>query len=507
MFDATSFLKIYAAKRAYEHRRLVPDRCQEAQLKWLCGRASGTVFGKQHGLGAIRSVEDYQKAVPIRSYEEFWHEYFKGTFPRLENILWPGLIKLYAVSSGTSSASTKYLPISPEMLQSNKKAALDLLVYHLQNFPGSKIFGGRNFFLGGSAELVEEAPGIFSGDLSGIVAKTLPFWVKPWYYPPLELALIKNWEEKMEVFAKNCPLDSIRLLSGVPSWILIFLDYIKKSFPSRGTHLKDFFPNLEILVHGGVNFAPYLQQLQELMKGSKAQLRETYPASEGFIAIADRAYGEGLRMNLDTGIFYEFVPIEELDSPNPTRHWIKNVEKDVNYALIMTTCAGLWSYKIGDTVRFVDFNPPRILVTGRTSYMMSAFGEHLIGEEIETAIAKAAESIGESIADYSVGALYPTNASELGGHLFIIEFTRNNVSDEAIKDFSRCLDQELQRNDDYKAHRADGFGLQAPCVKIVPKGTFNAWMKSRGKLGGQNKVPRIINDQELFTNLRNFSEV
>ncbi len=498
-------MKIYAAWRTKHLARMDARASQRIELLKLLDNAKNTKFGREHDFSKIRTVEEYQAAVPVRSYDDFWQTYMKQAFPRLENLLWPGVIPCYAVSSGTSTGATKYLPMTNEMWASNRKAGLDLLVYHLQHFPGSSIFGGINFFLGGSTKLVEEAPGIYSGDLSGIAAKKMPWWAKLRYFPPEDLALIENWEEKIDVFARRCPLDDIRLWSGVPSWLLIFFDHLKKVYPERGEKLKDYFPNLEIIAHGGVNFSPYRSRFDELLEGSRAQLREVCPASEGFMAIADRGPGEGMRVNLDHGIFYEFIPVEELDSENPVRHWAANIEKDVNYAVILTTCAGLWSYKIGDTVRFVDTSPPRFLITGRTSYMMSAFGEHLIGEEIENAVSEAAMSIHRSVTDYSVGALYPATPRELGGHLFIVEFAAGGIADREKEAFAAALDRGLCANDDYKAHRAEGFGLKAPEVRVTPPGTFAAWMKSRGKLGGQNKVPRIINDQELFNNLKAFT--
>ena len=504
LLNATPFLKFYASRRMKALASMDFISVQQQQLKYLLRRAQKTEFGRAHDFASIKSVEEYQRAVPVRSYDDFWNLYFKKHFPRINNITWPGLYTMYAVSSGTSTGATKYLPLTKEMNRSNKKAGLDLLAYHIHNFPGSRIFGGKNFFLGGSTDLVEESPGVLSGDLSGIVAKYLPFWAKPWYFPPKELALLKNWEEKIEAFATKAPLDDIRLLSGVPSWLLIYFENLKRIFPEKGTKIKDFFPNLEVLVHGGVNFAPYQRQFSELLEGSRTQLREVYPASEGFIAIADRGPGEGMRMCLDHGIFYEFVPVDELESSNPTRHWVGNIQKDVNYAVIMTTCAGLWSYRIGDTVRFVDLNPPRLLVTGRTSYMMSAFGEHLIGEEIENAVSTAADSIGKSVTDYSVGAVFPKDIHDIGGHLFVIEFADGIPSDVELVEFKKRLDRELCVNDDFKAHRAEGYGLKAPEVRAVKPGTFAAWMKSRGKLGGQHKVPRIINDQGLFENLQGF---
>jgi hypothetical protein len=240
-----------------------------------------------------------------------------------------------------------------------------------------------------------------------------------------------------------------------------------------------------------------------LLQGSHAETREVYPASEGFMAVADRGDGEGLRLILDMGLFFEFVPVEELESPTPTRHWIDTVQKDVNYAVALSTCAGLWAYILGDTVRFVDLDPPRVLITGRTSYMLSPFGEHLIAEEIETAVARAAEAIGAGVNDYAVGALFPRTEGDLGRHLFIVEFAEERIDDRRLETFTRVLDRSLEDlNSDYRTHRR--YAMKGPKVHALRPGTFAAWMKSRGQLGAQHKVPRIINDQDLFASLRAF---
>lgn len=358
--------------------------------------------------------------------------------------------------------------------------------------------------LGGSTELVEMQPGIFSGDLSGIAVKTMPWWARRRYFPPEELALLKNWEEKIERFSQESLAANIRMISGVPSWMLIFFKRLFELRPAAQGRLAGVYPNLELVTHGGVQFSPYLEQFKSLLSGSHAELREVYPASEGFIAVADRGYGEGLRLMLDNEIFFEFVPVEELDKSEPIRHHIGEIEVGVNYAVVMTTCAGLWSYIIGDTVKFVDRNPPRLLVSGRTSYYLSAFGEHLIAEEIDDGVSTAATAAGITVTDYSVGALYPKHPGELGGHLFIIEASAE-LRGESLNSFVTTLDARLQkRNEDYEAHRARGFGLNPPKVFFVPPGTFAAWMKSRGKLGGQNKVPRIMTNRELFDGLRSF---
>jgi hypothetical protein len=275
--------------------------------------------------------------------------------------------------------------------------------------------------------------------------------------------------------------------------------------PGGGGRLVDFFPDLELVVHGGVNFAPYRARFAEWLDGSRAETRDAYAASEGFIAAADRGEGDGLRVILGHGIFYEFVPVSEIDAAAPTRHWLGNIETGVDYAPALSTCAGLWGYLVGDTVRFVSRDPPRLLVTGRLSYTLSAFGEHLTGEEVEAAVTAAAESIGAGLRDFAVGALYPEQPGEIGGHLFIIEFERP-VSPAETARFTAEIDRDLmQRNLDYQAHRAGGFGMRPPETRVLRQGGFAEWMRRRGKLGSQNKVPRIVADPDLFADLRAFA--
>lgn len=508
MFDATIPLRLYARWRNSYLLNHSPADLQRAQLTSLLRKARGTHFGVAHGFDSIGSVEEYQKRVPIRTYEQFWTEFLKDRFPRLENCSWPGVVNYFAVSSGTSSGTTKYIPCTAEMLASNRKAAFDLLVHHVTNRPHSRILGGKNFLLGGSTDLTELEPGIHQGDLSGIVAKHIPFWLQSRYFPPAHMTAIKNWEEKMSSFAEASRSEDIRMISGVPAWLLIFFDTVCRAGTPQAEPLAAVYKNLEMVVHGGVNFNPYVDRFNEILAGTNAELREVYPASEGFLAIADRGFGDGLRMNLDHNIFYEFVPLEELGSASPTRHWIGTIEPDINYAVVMTTCAGLWSYIIGDTVRFVDTKNPRVLVTGRTSYYLSAFGEHLIAEEIEDAVSTAARATALEVSDYSVGPVFPQTTGDLGGHIYVIEFAGGIPGSETLELFAKELDEKLcKRNEDYEAHRSGGFGLKAPAILPVNQGLFAAWMKSRGKLGGQNKVPRIITKLELLQDLIDFANV
>ncbi len=503
MIDFTPPLRLYARWRRAALARLDNKAAQERELSRLIAKAAQTTFGRDHGFARIKSVADFQAAVPLRRYDDFWREYWKPAFPVVENVSWPGRVPYFAVTSGTTSGSSKYIPVTADMNRSNTRAGLDLLTHHVTARPSSRVFGGKSFMLGGSTDLVREADDVFSGDLSGIAIKRLPWWARQFAFPPIELALITDWEEKVRRLAALSTETDIRVITGTPSWLLILFDR-QQANAGRPVTARDLYPHLEMLVHGGVNFKPYRARFEHFLAGG-AELREVYPASEGFIALQDQAPEDGLRLLTDTGLFFEFVPVEELESAHPTRHWLGNVETDVNYAIVLSTCSGCWGYVIGDTVKFVSLDPPRLLITGRTSYMMSAFGEHLIGEEIEDAVAEAADEQGLAVTDFSVGAVYPESAGELGGHLFIVEF-ETSAPEGATNVFAKAIDDKLRaRNDDYRAHRSEGFGMHAPQVRPVAPGTFAKWMKARGRMGGQNKVPRIINDQQLFADLERFT--
>jgi hypothetical protein len=412
-------------------------------------------------------------------------------------------VPYFALTSGTSTGTTKYIPCTAEMVRSNARAAIDIIVHHLANRPRSRMFGGKSFMLGGSTDFQALAPGVEAGDLSGIASATMPPWARLWSFPPRPLALIADWEEKVARLAPLSLAQDIRALSGTPSWLLIFFDKLAALRPDTPGRLVDFYPNLELLVHGGVNFAPYRRRFQALLEGGHAETREVYAASEGFVAVADRAPEDGMRLIVDNGLFFEFVPVEELGAPSPTRHWLRDAELGVDYALVLSTCAGAWSYVVGDTVKLISRTPPRLVITGRVTYMLSAFGEHLTDAEIERAIALAADGIGRTVSDYTVGSIFPQRPGELGRHLYLVEFAGAAPEPAKVAAFARALDDALLAdNDDYKAHRSGGFGLDAPEVRALAAGSFAGWMKTRGKLGGQHKVPRIVNDPQLFQALR-----
>ena len=507
MYDATWLLRLYARRRLRHLARMDARQAQGRALSSLIRRGRGTKFGRDHGFSTIRTLDEYRSRVPLRDYDAFWEAYWREPFPRLADCTWPGRVPWFAVSSGTSTGTTKYIPVSREMHRSNVRAGAELLTWHLANRPDSRLLAGRVFMLGGSTGLVRRAPGVHSGDLSGIAAATMPSWARLRYFPPKDLESIDDWEEKIARFAERSLDVEIGAVAGTPSWLLIFFERLAGI--AGASRIADIYPGLEMLSHGGVAWAPYRDRFAALLEGGRAETREVYPASEGFFAVADGADGAGLRLLLDTGIFYEFVPLEEVGGANPDCRWIGDAEPGVNYALAVTTCAGLWRYLVGDTVTLVERDPPRVLVTGRTSYMLSAFGEHVIGAEVEQAVAEAARAIGATVSDFAAGSLFPGEAGARGGHLYVVELGAEADGPAAGRRgrFAERLDAALCRlNDDYAAHRAGGYGMDPPRVRFLPPGGFAAWMKSRGKLGGQNKVPRIVNDPELFAGLRKFAD-
>jgi hypothetical protein len=505
MLNATPFLACFARYRLQRLRLLKPAEAQEKALLGLLRAAGETRFGKEHDFAAIDTVEAFQRRVPLRRYEDFWRDYWSPGFPHVENVTWPGRVPYFAVTSGTSTGVTKYIPCTSAMVRANRRAALDLLAFHLENRPSSRILAGRNFMLAGSTGLSPLAADVLSGDLSGIAAATLPWWARLRYFPPRDLEEISNWREKIERLAPLALEADIRSISGTPSWLLLFFEKLASLSPGSERRLAEFWPDLELVAHGGVNFAPYRELFAGWLEGSRAETRETYAASEGFIAVADRGDGEGLRLILDNGLFLEFVPREELEDPAPSRHWIGDAETGIDYAVIVSSCAGIWSYVLGDTVRFADLDPPRVVVTGRVSYTLSAFGEHLIDAEIEESVATAANAIAAAVTDYSAGPIFPTDSDGQGGHLFLVEFAGGVPEPRRVEDFAWTLDAELRRtNEDYAIHRSDDYGMAAPRIFAVRPGSFAKWMEARGQLGGQHKVPRIINDETLFRELRDF---
>jgi hypothetical protein len=485
-----------ARRRLSELARADPVAIQEKTLLGLVRRARDTAFGRDHDFASIRSVADYQKAVPPRTYEDLWNDYIKDRYPVFEDLTWPGRIPYLALTSGTTTGATKYIPVSHEMVASNQKAARTMISAYLASRPGSRLFRGKLFFLGGSSDLEPVAPGVSQGDLSAIAAKTVGPLLRPYAFPPLDLALEPDWDRKLDQMIEGSLGEPITLVSGVSSCLLtLFQRLVARAGKST---VAEVWPTLELVVHGGVKFEPYRRPFEGLLGTPAIRLQESYPCSEGFVAYGDPD-SSLLRLLSDHGIFFEFIPVDEVGSPRPTRHWLGNVQAGVNYAIVVSTCAGMWSHVIGDTVRFVSLSPPFLTFTGRTKYTLSAFGEHLISEEVEGAVAVASEATGALVRDWHVG---PVFRGPLGHHVYVLEFV---APPDDLPAFRGALDRDLsRRNAHYAWFRAEGAGLPLPALVVAAPGTFDDWMRSRGKLGGQHKVPRMDSTGKLTGELLSF---
>jgi hypothetical protein len=506
----------YARRRAsrLDHRPAAAG--QERTLLRLVRRAAETRFGRDHGFAAIRMVADYQRQVPLRDYEGFWNDYWQPAFPHLTNATWPGRIPYLALSSGTTTGSTKYIPVSAEMLASNRRAALTGLAWFRVAHPDAALFTGGLFFLGGSTDLHDVgarsaergAPGccaprstiraprpVLAGDLSGIALREVPLILRPYTYPSPDVALLTDWEAKLERLAEQSIRLPVTLVSGVPSWLLVLFERLRQL--TGREYIAEVWPTLRVVVHGGTRFDPYRGLFRRLV-GEGVHFLETYPASEGFVAAEDPRHGL-LRLIPDHGVFFEFVPVGELGQDRPARHTVADLVPGVQYAVVLTTCAGLWGYVLGDTVCFERRDPPLLRFTGRTRQFLSAFGEHLIGEEVERAVTQAAAATGSDVVDFHVGPVFPVATGGPGNHRYLVEFAR---PPRDVEPFAREVDMALCRiNADYRAHRTGDLTMRAPEVVPVRRGGFADWMRSRGKLGGQHKVPRMDNSGRMTEEL------
>jgi len=474
-----------------------PIKTQTKTLMRLLDRARDTRFGLAYDFASITSVAEYQARVPLREYEAFWKEYWEPTYPRIEGATWPSRVPYYALSSGTTTGSTKFIPVTKQMVRSNKKAALTTMALFRHAYPKARNFTGKFFFLGGSTDLRTQDDGSLAGDLSGIAAKEVLDLVRPYSFPSLELGLIGNWELKMEKLAEQAIREPVTAISGVPSWVLRLFSRIKEI--SGKSTIAEVWPMLRLVVHGGTSFDPYRAAFEQEIGSDAVKYCEVYPCSEGFIATEDPRYGM-LRLIPDHNIFFEFIPIEELGKDRPTRHTLADIELGVQYAIVLSTCAGLWSYLLGDTIRFESRNPPLLRFAGRTKFYLSAFGEHLIQEEVDKAVLHAAKICGVQAIEHHVGPVFSLNPATPGHHRYLIEFRGKLPQD--MKEFAKVLDHELiQMNEDYAAHRLGDLTMLVPEILAVPEGGFTQWMVSRGKAGGQNKVPVMDNTGKLTREL------
>ncbi len=475
-----------------------PHDVQDELFKTLISNGINTEFGKENGFSKIKNIEHYQKNVPINSYEKLF-PYIERLMRGEQNILWPTEVKWFAKSSGTTNSRSKFIPVTTESLEEcHNKGGKDMLSIYVNNYPNSNIFGGRGLAIGGSHQINEYDPTSTSyyGDVSAVIMQNLPLWAQIIRTPSLDVALMDKWEEKIEKMALETSKVNVTNLAGVPTWTILL---IQKVIEITGKNsIMDVWPELEAFFHGAVAFDPYRALFKELIPNPDMHYMETYNASEGFFGIQDETDKTEFLLMLDYGIYYEFIAAEDIKDENPKVYRLDQVKTGKNYAMIISTNAGLWRYNIGDTIRFTSTNPYKIKITGRTKHFINAFGEEVIVENAEKAITKACEMTHSIIDNFTAGPVYFEQGSR-GGHEWVIEF---KVLPESMDRFARILDETLREiNSDYDAKRYKDMALKPPIIHVAKEGTFFEWMKSRNKLGGQNKVPRLSNDRSYLDDL------
>lgn len=469
-----------------------PNEVQNELLLGLINKAKNTSFGKTYNFQSIKSYNDFKNRIPIHSYEDL-EPLISKTRKGEQNVFWSENIKWFAKSSGTTNAKSKFIPVSSDALENcHFKAGKDMLCMYLNNNEGSKLFTGKNLRLGGSRQLYEEH-NTFFGDLSAILIDNMPFWAEFSSTPSNKVSLMGEWDQKMKAIINETKNVDVTSMAGVPSWMLVMLHKMIEETNSK--NLLEIWPNIEVYFHGGVSFEPYRDQYKLLFPGNQLKYYETYNASEGFFAIQDRNFANDMLLMLDYGIFYEFIPIDTESVLEQSIIPLSEVELNKNYAVVITTNSGLWRYQLGDTVRFTSLNPYRIRISGRTKHFINVFGEELMIENTDKAVALAAEKFNVKVIEYTVAPVF-MEGKEKGAHEWLIEFVKEP---EKIEEFILYLDQTLQSlNSDYEAKRLNNMTLNSLKLNIARKNLFYDWLEGKGKMGGQNKIQRLSNNREFL---------
>lgn len=470
-----------------------PHDVQEDLLQKLLIQARYTEFGRRYDFSSLGSEDDFRNRVPMQDYETL-KPYIMRLKNGEQNLLWPSDIRWFAKSSGTTNDKSKFIPVTPEALEEcHFKGGKDMLCIYFHNNPDSKLFDGKLLTLGGSHQSNALNNESFYGDLSAILIQNLPFWIQLFRTPDRSIALMDEWEAKIEKMALHTMNEDVTNLAGVPSWMLVLLKRVLEV--SGKKNLNEVWPNLELFVHGAVNFSPYKEQFRLLIPKNEMYYLETYNASEGFFGIQDQNDSDELLLMLDYGVYYEFIEQKHWDSEQPPTLSLREVKTGENYAIVITTNAGLWRYKIGDTVTFTSTDPYRIKITGRTAHYINAFGEEVIIDNAEKALHDACTGTGSIVREYTAAPVYFSDSGS-GAHEWLIEFEK---APEDIMYFGYLLDNALKKyNSDYEAKRYRDKVLNPPIIKKVPYNTFYLWLKSKDKLGGQHKVPRLCNNRKFI---------
>lgn len=474
---------------------------QEKILKYLLKNGEQTYFGQQFDFSAIKNKDDFRKQVPVFHYEDLRPYLDKILVDKQQNVLWNKPVKWFAMSSGTTEDKSKYIPVTQESLtKGHYKCGEQMLAIYGRANRNARFFFGKTLVLGGSKQINNIGDGIFTGDISAILIKNLYFWAK-FSRTPESISLLPDWETKLQALTDYAIKNDVRAFMGVPSWLLVLLKKIKAD---TGRELTDIWPNLEVFFHGGVSFTPFEEQYKKMIQKPEMWYWETYNASEGFFGVQFEEGSKEMLLMLDSCIYYEFVPMSEWDKENPRTLTLDEVETGQNYAIIISTNGGLWRYMIGDTIEFTSTNPYLFHITGRTKNFINAFGEEIIIDNAEKALSEACKATGAQITEYTAAPVYFGDNNN-GAHEWLIEFA---VEPNSLDKFIETLDEALKKvNSDYEAKRSYNLSLNMPIVRSLPKDTFNEWLKSIGKLGGQNKVPRLSNNRDYVDRLTKFTDV
>lgn len=491
----TDIIRYFLCKRMNDFDAFAtnPEKVQMGVLKRLVNDAAGTEWGRNHNYCNINDYERYAASVPLQTYDDI-KPYVDRMRNGEKNILWHSDIKWYAQSSGTTNDKSKFIPVSDEGLKDiHYRGGTDSVSIYLEMNPNSQFFSGKGLILGGSFNKLPNPDSSRVGDLSAVLMQNINPLVNFLRVPSKEVALMSNWEEKIEKLAEGTLNENVTNLSGVPSWMLVVL---KRVLELTGkNNVADIWPNLEVFFHGGVNFTPYRKQFEELIRSDKMHYVETYNASEGFFGIQNDLSVHDMLLMIDYGVFFEFIPMDQFDKDNPQAVPLWGVEIGKNYAVVISTSCGLWRYIIGDTVIFTSKNPYKFKISGRTKHFINAFGEELIIDNAEKGLAKACKETGATVLEYSAAPVFMDNNGKCR-HQWLIEFT--NMPD-SVEHFAKSLDDALKTlNSDYEAKRSNNITLQQLEVVVARNGLFNDWLKNKGKLGGQHKVPRLSNNRTII---------